>query len=111
MSVASDGAAEEDAGAAVAAASRHPGGQEPPRLSRSWPAVGHLLELRRDPLALMQRVRSECGEIGHFRLAGHDITLLSGAEQRLFCLRVRGRDKYDLPARRRVRRWANLAGQ
>jgi sterol 14-demethylase len=42
--------------------------------------IGHLLELRRDPLALMQRVRSECGEIGEFSLASHRITLLSGEE-------------------------------
>ena len=61
-------------------AGRHPGGQAPPRLSRGWPVLGHLLELRRDPLALMRRVREECGEIGEFRLAGHRITLLTGEE-------------------------------
>ena len=55
-------------------------GQAPPRLSGAWPLLGHLLELRRDPLALLQRVRSECGEIGEFRLAGQRITLLSGEE-------------------------------
>jgi sterol 14-demethylase len=54
-------------------------GREPPVLSGGWPVLGHLLELRRDPLALMRRVRTECGEIGEFRLAGHRIALLSGA--------------------------------
>ena len=49
-------------------------------LSGGWPFLGHLLELRRDPLSLMRRVRAECGEIGEFRLAGHRIALLTGAE-------------------------------
>jgi len=51
-----------------------------PRLSGGWPLLGHLLELRRDPIALMNRVRSECGEIGEFNLAGHRIVLLTGEE-------------------------------
>ncbi len=55
-------------------------GSPPPKLSGAWPLIGHLLELRRDPLALMRRLRSECGEIGEFNLAGHHITLLTGAE-------------------------------
>jgi len=59
---------------------QHRGGTPPPRLSRGWPGIGHLLELRRDPLALMRRVRRECGEIGEFNLAGHLITLLSGEQ-------------------------------
>jgi sterol 14-demethylase len=49
-------------------------------LSGGWPLLGHLLELRRDPIALMQRLRAECGEIGEFRLAGHRIVLLTGEE-------------------------------
>lgn len=55
-------------------------GALPPRLSRAIPGLGHLLELRRDPISLMRRVRSECGEIGTFRLAGHHVTLVTGAE-------------------------------
>ena len=39
-------------------------GKPPPRLSGGWPVLGHLLELRRDPLALMWRLREECGEVG-----------------------------------------------
>jgi len=55
-------------------------GAAPPILSRGWPFLGHLLELRRDPLALMRRVRAECGEVGEFNLAGHRIVLLTGVE-------------------------------
>jgi sterol 14-demethylase len=55
-------------------------GAQPPRLSGGWPVVGHLFELRRDPLALMRRLREECGEIGEFNLAGHHVVLLSGVE-------------------------------
>lgn len=55
-------------------------GTPPPVLSGGWPFLGHLLELRRDPLALLRRLRAECGEIGEFHLAGHRIVLLSGEE-------------------------------
>ena len=41
---------------------------------------GHLEELRRDPIALMRRVRHECGDVGRFRLAERDVVLLTGAE-------------------------------
>ena len=41
---------------------------------------GHLEELRHDPIALMRRVREECGDVGRFRLAGRDVVLLTGAE-------------------------------
>ncbi len=51
-----------------------------PKLPGSWPLLGHLLELRRDPIGLMERVRAECGEIGEFNLAGHKIALLTGEE-------------------------------
>ena len=43
------------------AGAEHPGGMRPPRLSGGWPLLGHLLELRRDPIALMQRLRAACG--------------------------------------------------
>ena len=56
------------------------GGASPPLLSRNRPLLGHLLELRRDPLALMGRLRQECGEIGEFNLAGNRIVLFTGAE-------------------------------
>ncbi len=53
---------------------------EPPRVSGGDGANGHLDELRTDPIALLERVRAECGDIGVFRLAGRDVVLLSGAE-------------------------------
>ena len=45
------------------------GGAEPPRLRGGLPLLGHLLEMRRAPIALFQRVHDECGEVGEFRLA------------------------------------------
>ena len=65
---------------APASAARDENGRRPPRLSGGWPFLGHLLELRRDPLALMRRLRDECGEIGEFRLVGDRVVLLSGVE-------------------------------
>lgn len=53
---------------------------EPPKVSGDDGATGHLEELRRDPIGLMQRVRDECGDVGEFRLAQHDVVLLTGAE-------------------------------
>jgi sterol 14-demethylase len=41
---------------------------------------GHLQELRTDPIALLQRVRDECGDVGRFRLADRDVVLVSGAD-------------------------------
>ena len=55
-------------------------GPEAPVVSGAEEPDGHLQELRRDPLTLMQRVRDECGPVGRFRLAGRDVVLLSGAE-------------------------------
>ena len=51
-----------------------------PRLSGGWPLLGHLLEMRRAPIALFRRVRAECGEVGEIDLAGTHVTLLSGAD-------------------------------
>ncbi len=49
---------------------------------------GHLGELRRDPIGLMQRVRAECGDVGRFDLAGRPVILLSGAEANEFFFRA-----------------------
>ncbi|MEI6454552.1 MAG: cytochrome P450, partial [Actinomycetes bacterium] len=38
----------------------------------------HLEEMRRDPLGLMERVFSECGEVGAFQLGPVEVVLLSG---------------------------------
>ncbi len=53
---------------------------EPPKVSGDDGGTGHLEELRRDPVGLMQRVRDECGDVGEFRLADKDVVLLTGAE-------------------------------
>ena len=40
--------------------------------------LGHLLELRRDPIGLFERLRKECGEIGELNFAGKRVVLLTG---------------------------------
>jgi sterol 14-demethylase len=62
--------------------------REPPRVSGGEMDNGHLEELRVDPLALMNRVRDECGDVGVFRLADRDVVLLSGAEANEFFFRA-----------------------
>jgi sterol 14-demethylase len=54
--------------------------REPPQVSGGEGEHGHLEELRVDPIALMRRVRDECGDVGQFRLADRDVVLLTGAE-------------------------------
>ncbi len=54
--------------------------REPPQVSGGQGEHGHLEELRVDPIALMRRVRDECGDVGQFRLADRDVVLLTGAE-------------------------------
>jgi sterol 14-demethylase len=49
-----------------------------PSLSGGGLRTGQLMALRRDPLGLFRRVREECGELGHFRLAGRGVVLFSG---------------------------------
>jgi len=65
---------------AASAASPHVGGTQPPLLSRNLPLLGHLLELRKQPIELFARVRDECGEIGEMNFAGNRVVLLSGEE-------------------------------
>jgi sterol 14-demethylase len=58
----------------------------PTRLSGSYPVVGHMVQFARDPVALMRRVRGECGPIGEFRMLNKTVVLLSGVEaQEVFC--------------------------
>jgi len=52
----------------------------PIQVSGGHRADGHLDELRTDPIGLMERVRSECGDVGMFDLAGRKVVLLSGAD-------------------------------
>jgi len=49
-----------------------------PRLSGGVPLLGHLFQLRRDPIALMRRCRDECGEVGEMKLAGQSLVMLYG---------------------------------
>jgi sterol 14-demethylase len=62
--------------------------REPPQVSGGEGRHGHLDELRRDPIGLMQRVRDECGDVGQFRLADRDVVLLTGAEANEFFFRA-----------------------
>lgn len=61
---------------------------QPPVVS----GTNHLEELRSDPIALMRRVREECGDIGTFDLAGRPVVLLSGAEANEYFFRAPDED-------------------
>ena len=71
-----------DPSATVAAplSSTSENGSPPPRATGGVPFFGHLLALRRDPIALMQRVHEECGELGEIRLARDRVVMMYGAE-------------------------------
>ncbi|MFD5177988.1 cytochrome P450 [Nocardia sp. NPDC058379] len=60
----------------------------PRRVSGGDESHGHLTEFRTDPIALMRRVRTECGDVGTFDLAGRNVVLLSGAEANEFFFRA-----------------------
>jgi sterol 14-demethylase len=61
--------------------------RNPHQVSGGQSQYGHLEELRTDPIALMRRVREECGDVGVFNLAGRPVVLLSGAEANEFFFR------------------------
>jgi len=65
---------------------------DPPRVSGGDHEHGHLEELRTDPIALMRRVRDECGDVGVFRLVDRDVVMLSGAEANEFFFRSSDHD-------------------
>ncbi|MEE2035396.1 cytochrome P450 [Rhodococcus chondri] len=65
---------------------------EPKRVSGGEQQHGHLEELRTDPIALMRRVREECGDVGEFQLADKKVVLLSGAEANEFFFRSSDED-------------------
>ena len=66
--------------AELAPATQWRGGHAPPRVSGGLPLLGHLLEMRRSPIALFQRVRDEHGEVGEIRLARSRVVMLSGEQ-------------------------------
>ncbi len=54
------------------------GRQDPPILRGGLPWLGHALEFRRDPVALLLRSRERLGDVFSFQLAGSRITALTG---------------------------------
>jgi sterol 14-demethylase len=66
--------------AELAPAKQWRGGDAPPRASGGLPLLGHLLEMRRSPIALFQRVRDQHGEVGEIRLARSRVVMLYGEE-------------------------------
>ncbi len=62
--------------------------QEPPRVSGGEGATAHLDELSRDPIALMARVRAECGDVGEFTIGSRDVVLVTGADANEFYFRA-----------------------
>jgi sterol 14-demethylase len=58
----------------------HAASHEAPLGSGNLPLLGHLLAVRKNPLAVMRRIHEECGEAGVMNLAGSRITLFYGAE-------------------------------
>ncbi|MBF6097326.1 cytochrome P450 [Nocardia cyriacigeorgica] len=65
---------------------------QPQRVSGGDSEYGHLDEFRVDPIALMRRVREECGDVGAFELAGKRVILLTGAEANEFFFRAGDED-------------------
>ncbi|MFE3444690.1 cytochrome P450 [Nocardia sp. NPDC059180] len=65
---------------------------QPRRVSGGDSEYGHLDEFRVDPIALMRRVRTECGDVGAFELAGKRVILLTGAEANEFFFRAGDED-------------------
>ena len=51
-----------------------------PELSGKWPALGHLPEFYRDPVALLTRAWREHGELARFRLGPREFVLFTGPE-------------------------------
>jgi sterol 14-demethylase len=64
----------------------------PPPIVSGGAPDGHLAELRSDPIALMQRVRDECGDVGRFDLAGRPVILLTGADANEYFFRAPDED-------------------
>jgi sterol 14-demethylase len=62
--------------------------REPPRVSGGGGENAHLDEYRIDPIALMKRVRAECGDVGEFTFGKRDVVLLTGADANEFYFRA-----------------------
>lgn len=57
-----------------------PEGLPAPLLKGGWPLLGHLASLRKNPIALFQRVRDELGELGEINFAGNRVVMMMGEE-------------------------------
>jgi sterol 14-demethylase len=57
---------------------REPAVTRAPELPGGLPWLGHAVEFRRDPIALLKRGRAQFGDVFAFRLAGARITALTG---------------------------------
>src|SRR5580658_2463402 len=76
--------------------------RDPPRVSGGEGENAHLGELSRDPIALMARVRAECGDVGEFTIGSKDVVLLTGAEANPFMTPIFGQGVvFDAPPERR----------
>ncbi len=62
--------------------------RQPPRVSGGEGETAHLEEMRHDPIALMARVRAECGDVGEFTIGDRDVVLLTGADANEFYFRA-----------------------
>ena len=58
------------------------------RVSGGEDEHGHLEEFRTDPIALMTRLRAECGDVGYFQLATKKVILLTGEQANEFFFRA-----------------------
>ncbi|MDT5211288.1 MAG: sterol 14alpha-demethylase, partial [Mycobacterium sp.] len=63
-----------------------------PRVSGGEEEHGHLEEFRTDPIALMNRIREECGDVGWFQLVDKPVIFLSGADANEFFFRAADED-------------------
>ena len=61
--------------------------KEVQRVSGGEEEYGHLEEFRTDPIALMHRIREECGDVGWFQLVDKQVVMLSGSEANEFFFR------------------------
>jgi sterol 14-demethylase len=66
--------------------------KEVQRVSGGEEEYGHLEEFRTDPIALMNRIREECGDVGWFQLVDKHVVFLSGANANEFFFRSSDED-------------------
>ncbi|MCA9662008.1 MAG: cytochrome P450 [Myxococcales bacterium] len=80
-----------DLWSSLSATPKHAGHRLPPMLPGGVPVLGHALEMRKDPIALIQRGRDMFGDIFSMRLPGRPTVVMTGhrAQEKYF----RWRDK------------------